>query len=279
MVEQSTRINATTGTGGAGTTYEESFTWTAPSFGTGTVSFWGVLNAVNANGNNDSGDKWNTATLVVNESTGGIPVPSIDFTNASQTYSESQGSIQIPIHVTNIGNNAVTVNATITSGSATLGSDFTCTTAQVITFPAGSSLTQNALLTIVDDALVESTENFTVTLSSPNNAVLGSTTTFTGSITDNDFLGVSNLTNNAVAINCVPNMVNNYCNLQVQNLAKGQYQVLVYNVNGSQVIDNTVEITSSHVELPLPVQNLPVGCYWVMVKSNQASYSTKLVKQ
>ena len=67
IVEQSTQIAPTSGTGGNGTTYGTSFTWTAPAAGTGTVSFWGVLNAVNNNGNNDAADKWNTTSTVLTE--------------------------------------------------------------------------------------------------------------------------------------------------------------------------------------------------------------------
>ncbi len=74
LVEQSAAIAATTGTGGAGTTYVESFGWTAPATGTGTVTLWGVLNAVNADGSNDTGDHWNTAIDTISERTLGVEV-------------------------------------------------------------------------------------------------------------------------------------------------------------------------------------------------------------
>ena len=67
VVEHHTSLSATTGTGGTGTTYVESFTWTAPAAGTGTVSIFGALNAVNANTSADGGDLWNTAQLVLSE--------------------------------------------------------------------------------------------------------------------------------------------------------------------------------------------------------------------
>jgi len=67
LVEHSTPIPATTGTGGNGSTYVDSFTWTAPAIGTGTISFFGALNAVNHNGVQDAGDLWNTAQLTVTE--------------------------------------------------------------------------------------------------------------------------------------------------------------------------------------------------------------------
>lgn len=51
IIEQSTAIAGTT----AGV-YTISFDWTAPAKGTGDVTFYGIINAVNANNTDDSGD-------------------------------------------------------------------------------------------------------------------------------------------------------------------------------------------------------------------------------
>jgi hypothetical protein len=67
VVEHSTQLAPASGTGGTGTTYTESFKWKAPAKGTGTVSIWGSLNAVNNNDTADAGDKWNNTHLVLNE--------------------------------------------------------------------------------------------------------------------------------------------------------------------------------------------------------------------
>jgi hypothetical protein len=66
VVEQTAAIAATSGTGGNGTTYVETFNWTAPASGTGTISFWAALNAVNGNGS-DTGDKYNTGHISITE--------------------------------------------------------------------------------------------------------------------------------------------------------------------------------------------------------------------
>ena len=72
VVEQGTELPPTTGTGGSGTTYVEVLNWTAPVAGTGAISMWAALNAVNDNGTNDVGDLWNINHITINESPAGI---------------------------------------------------------------------------------------------------------------------------------------------------------------------------------------------------------------
>ena len=86
VMEQTTQIPPTSGSGAKGTTYVESFAWTAPAKGTGTISFWGVLNAVNDNGTNDKNDLWNTAQLVVTEITAPTAVENVMASNAINVY-------------------------------------------------------------------------------------------------------------------------------------------------------------------------------------------------
>ncbi len=66
-LSHNTPISATTGTGGSGTTYEISATWTAPAAGTGTVTAFGLINAVNGDGRDASSDKWNTGSASFTE--------------------------------------------------------------------------------------------------------------------------------------------------------------------------------------------------------------------
>jgi hypothetical protein len=68
LVEHSTALTATSGTGGSGTQYVVNVPWTAPAAGTGSVTLRSVINAVNFNGST-SGDGWNTASLAVSEAT------------------------------------------------------------------------------------------------------------------------------------------------------------------------------------------------------------------
>ena len=73
IVEHSSPITPSSGTGGTGTVYTvPDITWVAPLAGTGSITIFTTLNAVNSNGNQDNGDLWNNTSLVVPESSGGV---------------------------------------------------------------------------------------------------------------------------------------------------------------------------------------------------------------
>jgi len=67
IVEHSAAIVATTGTGASGTTYVVNIPWTAPVAGTGSVTIYTALNAVNFNGVADAGDLWNNTSQAIPE--------------------------------------------------------------------------------------------------------------------------------------------------------------------------------------------------------------------
>ncbi|MEY9128405.1 DUF4082 domain-containing protein [Bradyrhizobium yuanmingense] len=88
-------------------------------------------------------------------------------------------------------NQAATVGFTTSSGSALAGSDYT-TTSGTVTFAAGQA-SQTVSVPIVNDTTPENDETFTVTLSNPTGATLGSQVTTTVKILDNDNPALGNL--------------------------------------------------------------------------------------
>jgi hypothetical protein len=115
-----------------------------------------------------------------------VVAPSVYLGTTANTYLESAGTLTVPVMIQNAGATTVSVTATLTSGSATVGTDVTGTVSQTIIFPIGSATPQNVTFTIVDDAIVEGTENFTIVLTNAVNATIGAANTFTGTIQDND---------------------------------------------------------------------------------------------
>ncbi len=84
------------------------------------------------------------------------------------------------------------------NGTATAGSDYAATSG-TLTFAAGET-SKMVTVTINNDAIYEISEDFSIAISNPVNAVLGATTSVTGTIVDNDTAPtVSSITSPTVA--------------------------------------------------------------------------------
>ncbi|MEM1296898.1 MAG: Calx-beta domain-containing protein, partial [Verrucomicrobiota bacterium] len=81
-----------------------------------------------------------------------------------------------------------TVDVSTTDGSATSPADFAAVTSQTLTFAGAANEQQQFSVSLVDDSLVEASEQLTVAMSNLNATSLsvGITDTATGTITDND---------------------------------------------------------------------------------------------
>jgi len=117
---------------------------------------------------------------------------SVQFAQATYTVGEGAGSVVISVTRTAgtsgaISVNYATANGTATGGaSCTAGIDFT-NASGTLNWADGDSATKTFNVTICDDALVEGSENFSGSLSgATGGATIGSPSTTTVTITDND---------------------------------------------------------------------------------------------
>ncbi|WP_433720798.1 Calx-beta domain-containing protein [Actinoplanes sp. CA-051413] len=117
--------------------------------------------------------------------------PSVSLGGAGQV---AEGSpLGFPLLLTAASEKEITVNvstsdgpATAQAASATAGKDYTPLAGTTVTFPA-DSVSQTALVDTIDDNDVESSpEALTATISSPVNAALGTPTSASGAISDNE---------------------------------------------------------------------------------------------
>jgi len=109
--------------------------------------------------------------------------PTISFGAATYSVLESAGSVVIPVmRSSSIG--TATVVFTTEDGTPKAGADYTAKTL-TLTFPAGVS-TMNIPVAIINDAVSELDETFTVRLSNPTGAILGTPSVATVSIVDLD---------------------------------------------------------------------------------------------
>lgn len=115
-----------------------------------------------------------------------VSAGTIQFAQAAYSVAESAGSVTLV--ATRTGGSAGSASGyyRTANGSATAGQDYTPTT-NVVTWADGDTANKNVVLAILNDAVVESAETFTVNFfTNTVGAALGAQTTATVTITDDD---------------------------------------------------------------------------------------------
>jgi len=112
------------------------------------------------------------------------PLPAVAFAKTGSSGPEP-AKVKVPVVLSAKSVAPVTVNYAVTGGTATAGVDFNLAPG-TLTIPPGKT-NGTITLPILDDKLYEpSVETIVVTLSGPGNAVLGSASVFTFTITETD---------------------------------------------------------------------------------------------
>jgi hypothetical protein len=124
------------------------------------------------------------ATIIDNDAPG-----SLQFTAATFQAGEGAGNLVATVSRTGGSSGAIGISCVASSQSgntATAGTDFTAV-ALTLSWADGDTANKSCSVPIVDDALVEGNETFTLTLSAPTGgATLGAPATATATIVDND---------------------------------------------------------------------------------------------
>jgi large repetitive protein len=122
-------------------------------------------------------------------------LPSVSINAASVTEGDSgTTTASFPVSLSAASGRSVTVHFATSDGTATFPGDYTATSGD-LTIPPGTT-TAAVTVPVVGDTTVEPNETFTVTLSSPINATLGSSSAATGTIVNNDPVGPQTLSIN-----------------------------------------------------------------------------------
>jgi hypothetical protein len=121
-----------------------------------------------------------TYTIIDDDAT-----PSIAFNTTSSNGLESISSADLQVDLSATSSMDITVDYTVTGTATGGGTDYTLGSG-TLTIPAGNTSNNITIAAIVDDLLDEGDETVIVTLSNPVNAVLGTNTVHTYTITDND---------------------------------------------------------------------------------------------
>ena len=120
-------------------------------------------------------------------STTGTALPTITLSAATASITEGNTASQpltFTVNLSAASSSAVTVNYATANGTATAGSDYTATSG-VLTFAAGET-SKTVAVSVLGDTVVESNETFTLNLSNPSGATLGSVSSTTATIVNDD---------------------------------------------------------------------------------------------
>lgn len=117
------------------------------------------------------------------------PLPTVQFSSLSYTVSETDGTYNVVITLSEPSNEEVTIDYAVTSGTATGGGIDYIISGSTLTIPAYEEEGIIAI-TLIDDDIYEANETIVLTLSNPVNATLGTTSVFTLTITSDDTRGV-----------------------------------------------------------------------------------------
>jgi alpha-tubulin suppressor-like RCC1 family protein len=133
-----------------------------------------------------------TCTITIQDNADDQP-PSVAFALASSSQAESVGAVNVLVQLSAASGRAVTVPF-----SASFGADASLSASPLV-FPAGTTQL-NVAVSVLDDAIVEGTESFGLSIGTPTNATLGAQPGHTFEITDNDTGAILIDTGNGVLV-------------------------------------------------------------------------------
>ncbi|NCF65124.1 MAG: hypothetical protein GWP61_04065 [Chloroflexi bacterium] len=121
-----------------------------------------------------------TATLTIFDN----ELPSVYFSSATYSGSESGGSVTVTVQLDVPSTEAISVNYATSDNTAQYDTDYEAQSGK-LTFPPNST-SQTFQIPIINNELPEASEQFNVTLSNPDKAVLGTPVVATVTILDDD---------------------------------------------------------------------------------------------
>lgn len=122
-----------------------------------------------------------TATLtILNDDA----APTVQLSNATYSIAENGGPLNATVNLSPASGVTATVNLATANGTASSASDYAARNLVVTIAPGNTSA--NVSVPITDDAVFEGNETFTLNLSGPTNATLGTNDSATATITDNE---------------------------------------------------------------------------------------------
>lgn len=197
-----------------------------------------------------------------------IIVPTVNIDSALYNTKEGNGTKTVKVSLSSPTTEITSVTFALTGGSAVFNSDFTFGNPGTLTFAPGDSVA-SVTFTITDDATIENNETINFSISDPSKCILGTVTSSTILIKDNDFNGLNN--NKVVIFNVYPNPASQKVNVVANENIN---TISIVNMIGQTVL--TVNGVNS-LNKSIDVSELSAGVYNVVVNSENGSSSKRLI--
>jgi hypothetical protein len=178
------------------------------------------------------------------------PLPVVSFALASSSTAESANA-QLTVNLSAVSGRAVTVNYSVTGGTANVADATVVGAPGTLTFAPGQT-SKTIDVTVEDDTLDEADETVVVTLATPGNATLGGIASHTLTITDDDdppAVGFMAATANTNEGNTGTTTVNLVVTLST---ASGRNVSVPYVVDASSTANNPADYTIAASPLVIP---------------------------
>jgi hypothetical protein len=195
----------------------------------------GSVTSLNASINQSS--KVSTVTIPMNDQAPSVTV------SASPTSVNENGTVRFTATLSQVQAQAVSVAYSTSNGTATAGSDFPSTSG-TFTF-APNELTKYVDVAITDDTLVEGNETFSFALSSPNGVTLGSPSSVTVTIVDNDVPAIT-----IDDLSVAENVGNAVVTVRVSPVSNQELRVQYSTANNTATAGSDYTATSGTVIIP-----------------------------
>lgn len=191
--------------------------------------------------------------------------PTVTLDSATYSVSEATATKTVKVKLSSPSNGTTTVNIGVTGGTAT-SADFQFT-ASSVTFAHGES-EKSLDFSITNDASTETNETVIFGLSNAVNATLGTPSSATLTIIDNDPIGLNN--NKVENLNIFPNPTKDILNITASEKIS---TVNIINMMGQIVKSVSVNANNANIN----VDDLSAGVYSVVVNSDNAQSTLKLI--
>ncbi len=191
--------------------------------------------------------------------------PAVTLDSATYSVSEATATKTVKVKLSTPSNGTTTVNIGVIGGTATSADyQFSATS---VSFAHGES-EKSLDFSITNDATTETNETILVSLSNPVNATLGTPSSATLTIIDNDAIGLN--TNKVENLNIYPNPTKDILYLTASEKIN---TVNIINMMGQVVKSVKVNANNTNIN----VEDLSAGIYSVVVNSDNAQSTQKLI--